>query len=195
MNKSRLEAFTDAVVAIIITVMVMDLKRPQGGTLADLWALRGSFLVYLVSFATLAVYWHNHHHLLQVANTISGAVIWWNTLLLFLVSLFPFATAWVDGSLTAKAAEMGYGALMLAADVVWMCLTRALLRENGAQSPLARALAGSKRSRYSVGVILAGLAAGWFFPPAVLVCNLLSLVPWLLPDPHMEAQLRANAQH
>jgi len=194
MSKSRLEAFTDAVIAIIMTILVLQLSSPEGGDFSALRQLWHPFLAYVISFATLAVYWNNHHHIFQAAKVVSGKILWWNIVLMFCISLFPLTTVWVGKNLHSRAPQITYGVLMLATDVVWGFLARALLREHGKDSPLSRALAGSKKSVFSIGIITAGLAVGWFWPPAVVLSCLVSLVPWIVPYNRIERLLREKTR-
>ena len=190
MSTRRLEAFTDGVLAIIITILILGLKRPNGATFAALWDLRHLFWVYLVSFLTLAIYWNNHHHLFQASEVVSGRILWWNFLLLLFISFFPFTTDWVGDHLDSRAPQITYGVVMLAADVVWVFLSRSLLREHGEESTLHRSLVGSKKSAFSIGIICVGLVIGWFFPPAVIISCLISQAPWVVPDRRIEKHLR-----
>ncbi|MDR2672552.1 MAG: TMEM175 family protein [Coriobacteriales bacterium] len=186
MSKSRLEAFTDAVIAIVMTILILEISTPLTGGVEQLWELRFEFLVYLVSFLTLAVYWNNHHHIFQAARHVSGAVLWCNILLLLFLSLIPFSTAWVDGFLFDLAPELFYGANMLAADIVWLLMTKALVAENGTHSDIARALDGSHKSWLSIGVIVLGLLVGLIAPVATLISCIISMIPWLIPDRRIE---------
>ncbi|MDR2610527.1 MAG: TMEM175 family protein [Clostridiales Family XIII bacterium] len=190
MSKSRLEAFTDGVIAIVITIMVLELKVPKEPTFSALMESRYHFLVYLVSFLTLAIYWNNHHHLLQIARRISGRVLWCNIVLLFFLSLFPFTTAWVDEHLTSRTPELLYGGVMLVADIIWLLLAQELVRENGKGSAIHEALKDSKKSYITIGLILAGLIAGVFWPPAVMIMCVLSMLPWIIPDKKIEKHIR-----
>jgi uncharacterized membrane protein len=190
MSKSRLEAFTDGVIAIIITILILGIDIPDEASFAALWELRGPFLVYIVSFVTLAIYWVNHHHLLQIAHHISGAVIWCNIFLLLCLSLFPFTAAWVNTNLFAHAPELAFGAVMLLADLIWLLLARILVHENGKDSAVSEALRGSRKSYLSIGLIALGLIAGAFFPIAILIACVLSLTPWLIPDRRIERMLQ-----
>ena len=192
MSKSRLEAFTDAVIAIIMTILVLDLKSPDGASVADLWEMRHSFSAYFVSFVTLAVYWSNHHHLFQVAKVVSGKILWWNTLLLLCLSLFPFTTAWVGKFVGSTTTELTYGALMLATNVVWVFLSRALVQKHGKDSPLSNSLAGSKKPAFTIGIIIAGLIVGWFWASAVRFLCLASLIPWVVPNRRIEHEMQAK---
>ena len=190
MSKSRLEAFTDGVIAIIITILVLTLQPPKKADLAALLGLSHSFFVYVISFLTLAVYWNNHHHMFQASKTVSGKILWWNILFLFCISLLPFATEWLGDHLMSRTPQIAYGTLMLATDIVWMFLTRALLRAHKRENTVLKSIEGSKKSTYSIGAILCGLAAGWFWPPAVMIGCLLSLTPWIVPYRRIERQMQ-----
>ncbi|MDR1013909.1 MAG: TMEM175 family protein [Coriobacteriales bacterium] len=189
MNKTRLEAFTDAVIAIVITVLVLELVAPESGSVAALWDLRYRFLVYLVSFLTLAIYWNNHHHLFQISRHVSGGVLWCNIVLLLFLSLFPFTTAWVNDHLLDRAPELLYGLTMLCADIVWLVMAKALVKENGHNSEVAKALKGFGKSYLSIATIAVGLLVGWFLPPATIVLCVASLAPWVVPDRRIERML------
>ncbi|MDR2105991.1 MAG: TMEM175 family protein [Coriobacteriales bacterium] len=186
MSKTRLEAFTDAVIAIIITILVLELATPEEGSFEALWELRYHLIVYLVSFITLAIYWNNHHHLFQISRHVSGSVLWCNVVLLLFLSLIPFATAWVNDHLLERAPELLYGATMLCADIVWFIMAKALVRENGRHSEVAKALKSSGKSYLSIGLVAAGLIIGWFIPVAVIILCVVSLIPWIIPDRRIE---------
>jgi uncharacterized membrane protein len=188
-SKSRLEAFTDAVIAIVMTILVLELVAPAQGSFAALFEMRFEFLVYLISFTTLAIYWQNHHHLLQISRHVSGAVLWANTALLLFLSLIPFTTSWVNEHLLERAPELMYGGVMLICDLIWLALARALIAENGTKSHIARALDGSRKSYLSIGLVAAGMAAGLLWPPLTLIFCVLSLIPWIIPDKRIEQML------
>jgi len=192
MSKSRLEAFSDGVIAIIITIMVLNLQPPSTDSVSALFGLSHSFLIYVVSFLILAVYWVNHHHMFQASEVVSGKILWSNILFLFCISLIPFATGWVGNDLMSKTAQMAYGVLMLVADLAWLLLIRVLLQEHHKESTLSKSLTGSRKPFYSIGIILCGLAAGWFWPPAVMISCLLSLAPWIVPSRKIERQMRGK---
>jgi uncharacterized membrane protein len=185
-NKTRLEAFTDAVIAIVITILVLELVAPEDGSFEALWELRYRLLIYLISFITLAIYWNNHHHLFQISRHVSGGVLWCNIVLLLFLSLFPFTTAWVNDHLLDRAPELLYGFTMLCADIVWFIMAKALVRENGRNSEVAHALKRFGKSYLSIGLIVAGLLIGWFVPPATIIFCVVSLVPWVIPDRRIE---------
>jgi uncharacterized membrane protein len=189
MSKTRLEAFTDAVIAIIITILVLELVAPEDGSFEALWGLRYRLIVYLVSFITLAIYWNNHHHLFQIAKHVSGGVLWCNVVLLLFLSLIPFATAWVNDHLLERAPELLYGLTMLCADIVWLIMAKALVKENGRHSEVAKALKSSAKSYLSIGLVVAGLVIGWFVPVAAIILCVVSLVPWVIPDRRIERMM------
>jgi uncharacterized membrane protein len=173
--------------------MVLELKVPDEPTFTALWASRYHFFVYFVSFLTLAIYWNNHHHLLQITRSVSGGVLWCNILLLLSLSLIPFTTAWVNEHLTARAPELVYGIVMLASDIIWIFLAKALIRENGKQSAIAKALHNSKKSYITIGLIMLGLIVGYFWPLATMIACILSLMPWIIPDRRIEKHVREIA--
>lgn len=193
MNKTRLEAFTDAVIAIVMTLLILEVAAPGGDGFRDLWALRYKFLVYIISFVTLAVYWNNHHHLLQAAKHINGRVLWFNMAFIFFLTLFPFATAWVDENLLSVVPQVAYGLVVLCADAGYWLLARALVGANGAQSEIARALSGSRKSVLTMGLVALGVVVGFWLPPAVLVCCAVSLCLWAVPERRIENLFSANS--
>ncbi|MDR1018881.1 MAG: TMEM175 family protein [Lachnospiraceae bacterium] len=190
MSKSRLEAFTDGVLAIIITIFVLDLGSPENGTIKALMRLDYHFFIYFLSFLTVAIYWINHHHLLQITNTISGSVLWLNIFLLLFLSLFPFATSWVSDNPRDMAPEMFYAGIMLVADVVWLFLAKALIKENGSNSRIAMALDGSRKSQITIVAIVLGIIIGIFLPYAPIIGCIISLLPWFIPDKKIEQYVK-----
>jgi uncharacterized membrane protein len=194
MNKTRLEAFTDAVIAIIITILVLELVAPEDGSFAALWELRYRLLVYLISFITLAIYWNNHHHLFQISKHVSGSVLWCNVVLLLFLSLFPFTTAWVNDHLLSRVPEMLYGLTMLCADATWFVMARALVRENGRHSEVAKALKSFGKSYLSMGLVAAGVIIGWFLPVCTIIFCVISLIPWVIPDRRIEQMIHEKSR-
>ena len=198
MPKSRIEAFTDAVIAIVMTILVLELVSPANGSFEALWELKHQFLIYLISFLTLAIYWNNHHHLFQISRKVNGIILWWNIALLLCLSLIPFTTAWVSDHLFNTAPEIAYGVVMLVADLVWWGMVRELVRENGKQSEIAKALAESRKSYISVGLVALGVILGFFIPLSTLACCVASLIPWLIPDRRIEQvvhEITENNKH
>src|SRR3984957_17639400 len=149
MTKGRLEAFTDAVIAIVMTIMVLDLRSPVGHGFSDLRPLVGRFLVYALSFTFLAIYWNNHHHLMHVVQRIDGRVLWANMGLLFSLSLTPAATAWFGEHPLETAPVVVYGLVLLLSAVTYFLLTRALLALHPPDSSLAVAIGSDRKGRLS----------------------------------------------
>ena len=192
MSKNRVEAFTDGVIAIIITIMVLELRPPDGGTFAALWTLRYEFAIYLISFLTLGVYWNNHHHLFQIVENVDGLVLWSNTAFLFAVSLFPFATAWVGGHhVDAHMPEMFYGIVVLLADVTYYNLVVRLSRVND-ETDAVTELLGSGYYKPIISIILnvIALGLGWlFWAPLTIAIDTVGLLLWVIPERRIERHL------
>ena len=189
MPKTRLEAFTDAVIAIIMTILVLDLAVPAQPTFAALWDLRFKFLIYILSFVSLAIYWNNHHHLFQISKIINGKILWYNMAFILFLSLFPFVTAWVDEHILERAPEITYGIVILLADIAYALLARALVKANGPDSEIAKALGGYQKSKLTLCIICAGLIIGIFVPVAVIISVAASLVLWIIPEKRIESRL------
>ncbi|WP_125705865.1 TMEM175 family protein [Lacticaseibacillus daqingensis] len=192
MPKGRLEAFTDGVIAIIITIMVLELRPPAGGTFAALWGLRYSLLIYLVSFFTLAVYWNNHHHLFLIVRKISGRVLWANVLFLFTISLFPFATAWVGEHHVGNAApEMTYGIVVCATNAAFFLLIRCLSHADKTNHDFAQ-LVGRDYYKPVVSVLgsFGGIFAALIWPPLTIMINAALLLLWVQPERRIERHVQ-----
>jgi uncharacterized membrane protein len=189
MSKNRMEAFSDGVLAIIITVMVLELKVPQGANLASLRPLVPVILCYVLSFINLGIYWNNHHHLLQVIEHVNGQVLWANLHLLFWLSLLPFATAWMGENNFSTIPVALYGMDLLLAAVAYFLLVRSLLSLHGANSTLASALRGDFKGKISIVFYL--LAFPLAFVNAWISCSIYVLVAamWFIPDPRIENKL------
>jgi uncharacterized membrane protein len=189
MSKNRMEAFSDGVVAILITIMVLDLKVPQGSTLADLVPLGPVFLSYVLSFALLGTYWNNHHHVLQAARVVDGRVLWANLGLLFTLSLVPFATAWMGETVFAPVPTAAYGVVSLMAAITYFILVRALIRAAGQTPTLAQAVGSDRKGMispllYAVAIPIALVAPAIAF---LLYATVVSL--WIIPDLRIERAL------
>ena len=192
MGTTRLEAFSDGVIAIIITIMVLELRPPHGTALADLRPLLPVFLSYLLSFVYLGIYWSNHHHLLHVARRVDGAVMWSNLLLLFWLSLVPFTTAWMGENHGAPTPGAVYGLLLLLTALSYLLLQRAILRLEGPQSMLASAVGRDLKGKLSpLGYALAIPLA---FVHEWLAWGLYVIVAlvWLIPDTRIERRISAE---
>ncbi len=189
MTKGRLEAFSDGVLAIIITIMVLELKAPQEPDPAALGPLVPALLSYLLSFVFVGIYWNNHHHLLQAARHVNGGTLWANLHLLFWLSLTPFVTNWMGATCFAAWPVAIYGAVMLLAGFAYYILTRVLIAQHGKESPLARAVGRDVKGKLSL--LLYATAIPMAFADPRVACALYGLVAviWLIPDPRIETTL------
>ena len=189
MSKGRLEAFSDGVMAIIITIMVLELAVPEG---ADLAALRGvlpTFVGYTLSFAFLGIYWNNHHHLLQTARQVNGRVLWANLHLLFWLSLIPFATAWMGETSFAALPTAVYGLFLFFSAIAYTLLTRALIAVHGADSVLAKAVNRDVKGKLSLVLYLVAVPLAFVSSWLAGGLYVLVAVMWLIPDPRIERTL------
>ncbi len=182
MSTGRLEAFTDAVIAIVMTIMVLDLRPPTGQGFGDLKSLVPKLLVYALSFTFLAIYWNNHHHLLHMVDRIDGRVLWANMGLLFSLSLTPAATAWLGEHPGDTAPVVVYGLVLLAAALAYYVLTRTLLALHPPESRLAVAIGGDRKGRLSAIAYLVAVAIAFFEPWAAIAIYVAVAVVWLIPD-------------
>ena len=189
MTKGRLEAFSDGVIAIIITIMVLEMKVPHGDRLEDLVPLVPTFFSYVLSFIYVGIYWNNHHHTLHAATAVTGAMMWANLYLLFWLSLFPFATGWMGQNHFTAAPAALYGAVLLMAAIAYLVLQQAIIRAQGHDSILKEAVGRDWKGKLSsvlyVVAILATSRATWI-PQAIFVLAALS---WLIPDRRIEKRL------
>ena len=186
MRPERLSGFSDGVIAIIITIMVLELKVPHGG---DLEALKSSlpvFLSYVLSFLYVAIYWNNHHHLLHTCKRVNGAILWANTHLLFWLSLIPFATAWLGENHVAALPTALYGVALLMPAIAYFLLQTAIVRVNGADSSLARALGADLKGKISPLIYIAGIALAFVNPWFSIALYVLVALIWLIPDRRIE---------
>lgn len=186
--KQRMEAFTDAIFAIIITVMVLELHPPTSGQFSALWGLRHAFAIYLASFLILAVYWNNHHHLFQIVRSIDGTVLWVNTIFILVVSLFPFATAWVgDNHVDSVAPEMLFGTVMFLMDAMFFVLVRALIHADG-ENPEIRKLVGKGYNKPYISMAgnIVAIFLAFIWPPLTVIVDTLLLVLWVMPERRIE---------
>ncbi len=191
MRTTRLEAFSDGVLAILITIMVLELKVPHGATLAALQPLIPVVLSYVLSFVYLGIYWNNHHHLFQVAERVSGSVLWANLHLLFWLSLVPFTTAWMGENHFARMPMALYGTVLLMAGVAYALLERALMAVADPEAPVARALRSTWKDHASPVLYLLGIGGAFVHPWIAGAFYVGVALLWLIPDPRME---RAAAQ-
>ena len=189
MSKGRIEAFSDGVIAILITIMVLELKAPTGAGLGALRPLVPDLLSYLLSFVMLGIYWNNHHHLLQVVDAVDGRVLWANLHLLFWLSLIPFVTRWMGENHFATLPVAVYGAVLLLAAIAYFILTRVLLTLHTTDSVLATALGRDSKGKISLVVYLAAVPLSFVDPRLALALYVLVAVMWLVPDRRIERTL------
>jgi uncharacterized membrane protein len=186
MNKARLEAFSDGVIAVIITIMVLELKVPHDADPAALVPLIPVFLSYVLSFIYVGIYWNNHHHMFHAVHQVNGAILWANLHLLFWLSLVPFVTGWMDETRFAPLQVAAYGAVLLCAAFAYTILTIVLVRKHGRDSLIAKALGTDFKGKISI--VLYVIAIGLAFWERWIACGLYALVAaiWLVPDRRFE---------
>jgi uncharacterized membrane protein len=189
MGKTRLEAFSDGVLAIIITIMVLELKVPHGETLEDLRSLGGVFLSYVMSFVFLGIYWNNHHHLLHTVTRVSAGVLWANLHLLFWLSLVPFVTAWMGENHFAAQPTSLYGVVLLMSAIGFTILSRQIITAHGPDSLLKKAIARDWKSKVSLALYAIAVAISWQVPRVGGLIYVLVAVIWLVPDRRIERAL------
>jgi TMEM175 potassium channel family protein len=192
MNKGRLEAFSDGVIAIIITVMVLELKVPLGEGFRALAAVVPVFLCYVLSFVYLGIYWNNHHHMLHAVDHVTGSILWANLHLLFWLSLIPFTTAWMGENHFAAAPAQLYGAVLFMSGVAYWLLQQRIIASQGAHSLLRQAVGGDWKGRLSPPLYLAGIAAAFGSRWLSLGFYVLVALFWLIPDRRIERVLVAR---
>jgi uncharacterized membrane protein len=186
MNKNRLEAFSDGVVAIAITIMVLNLKTPLTTGWGELSAIAPLLFSYLLSFIYVGIYWVNHHHLMQPVHSVNGLILWANLHLLFWLSLIPFVTAWVSVDPAASAPVAIYGLVLLMASVAFFLLGKTLLMKDGANSRLGLALGTSKKNQISIFLYALGILLSLWHGIAGLLVYVAVALLWFLPDRHIE---------
>ena len=192
MTRDRLEAFSDGVIAILITIMVLELVVPHGARLADLWPLRYVFISYVLSFAYLAIYWNNHHHMLYVTGRVTGGILWANMHLLFWLSLVPFVTGWMGENHFAKTPTAVYGVVLLMAGVAYFILESVIIRSQGDDSLLARAVGGEFKGRASIVFYAVAIPVAFAQPWAAYALYALVALMWLVPDKRIERIVAAQ---
>ncbi|ARN81258.1 TMEM175 family protein [Methylocystis bryophila] len=194
MRTERLTAFSDGVLAIIITIMVLELKAPHDASWEALQPLAPTFLAYALSFAYVAIYWNNHHHLLHAARFVTGAILWANTTLLFCLSLVPFSTAWLSETHFASAPAALYGVTLLAPAIAYFLLSRLLIAAGALAPKVVEAIGKDWKALISIAFYLAGIAASLVSPYAAVVLYALVAVMWFIPDRRIEGRLTAGGE-
>jgi len=193
MGKSRLEAFSDGVLAIIITIMVLEMKVPHGESLDDLAPLLPVFLSYVLSFLYVGIYWNNHHHMLHAAKHVSGGVLWANLHLLFWLSLFPFATGWMGENHFAAAPSALYGMVLLCAAVAYWILQQTIIAAHGPESMLKEAIGSDWKGKLSPLIYIVGVLSTMWIPWVAQALYVLAALLWLVPDRRIEKRLQHSS--
>jgi len=192
MHKGRLEAFSDAVIAIILTIMVLELHPPHEFTFDALRPLLPVLLSYILSFIFLGIYWNNHHHMIQAAKKVNGAVLWANMHLLFWLSLTPFVTAWMGQQGLKSVPVAAYGFVLFMSGVSYYILSRTLVRANGSDSAVARGLGDDLKGKISVVIYAISIGLAFAVPIASCACYVLVALIWLVPDRRFERLLQQD---
>lgn len=188
MSKGRLEAFSDGVIAIIITIMVLELRVPEDGTFAALLPLLPKFLSYVLSFIFLGIYWNNHHHLWQAAKQVNGSILWANMHLLFWLSLIPFATGWMGEHFSTIPVAL-YGTVLWFSAMAYYIMVRALLAHHGRDSVLTTAIGNGTKERISLFIYTAAIPLAFLSPWISAGLYVVVAILWLIPDRRIESQL------
>lgn len=186
MEKDRLLAFSDGVIAIIITIMVLELRPPHEPTLEALRELGPTFMSYVLSFVYIAIYWNNHHHMLYAAKSVNGAILWANMVLLFCLSLVPFTTAWLGDTEGAMIPTAIYGASLILPAISYFILQTLIVRADGPDSPLARAIGGDWKGKLSPLLYALGIVVAFVQPMMSWLLYVAVAVIWLVPDKRIE---------
>ena len=186
MEKNRLEAFSDGVIAIIITIMVLEMKVPHGSDIASLKPLIPVFLSYVLSFIYVGIYWNNHHHMLQTAKHVTGGILWANLHLLFWLSLFPFVTGWMVENHFAAMPSALYGLVLLMAAIAYFILQKSIIVSQGEASLLAKAVGRDFKSKLSSLLYVAGVVAAFYSPILSGLIYAAVALLWLIPDSRIE---------
>jgi uncharacterized membrane protein len=187
MGKQRLEAFTDGVLAIVITIMVLELKVPSGSDFRSLVAGLPIYLAYALSFVNVGIFWNNHHHMLHATERINGTVLWANLFLLFWMSLVPFAIRWMDETHFAAAPTAAYGVVLAMAAVAYLMLERSIIACNGPHSKLARAVGSDLKGKISLLIYALAIALAFTRPWIAIVLYVVNALLWFIPDRRIES--------
>ena len=190
MNSARLEAFTDGVIAIVITIMVLEIHVPKGHDLAALREEVPLFLAYVLSYINVGIFWNNHHHMLQVTDRVDGRVLWANLGLLFWLSLVPFVIRWIDEAGFTTAPVAAYGVVLAGAAIAYLILERTIIAVNGPNSSLAAAVGSDSKGRMSLTLYVLGVALAFVQPWISIALYVAVALMWLVPDRRIESQVK-----
>jgi uncharacterized membrane protein len=189
MGKGRVEAFTDGVVAIIITIMVLEMKVPHGTDFAALWESVPVFSAYVLSYVNVGIFWNNHHHMMHATGHIDGRVLWANLFLLFWLSLIPFVIRWIDEAGLVALPVAAYGVVLFMAAVAYTLLQRAIVARNGHSSALAVALGSDVKGKLSLAIYAASVPLAFLQPWISIALYVLVALMWLVPDRRIESAM------
>jgi uncharacterized membrane protein len=192
MTKTRLEAFSDGVIAVLITIMVLELKVPHGADLAALRTTVPIFLAYVLSFVHLGIYWNNHHHMLHTAEKVDGRILWANLHLLFWLSLVPVATQWMGDFPMARLPAAVYGIVLFLSAIAYTVLQASIVKRHGPESVLAKAVGKDVKGRASLALYVAAIVAAAFLPWISYAIYVLVALLWLVPDRRIEGALHPS---
>ncbi len=192
MQKNRLEAFSDGVLAIIITIMVLELKIPHGDTWQDLQPLAGVFTSYVLSFVYIGIYWNNHHHMLHLVHKVNGRILWANMHLLFWLSLVPFVTGWLGENGFTKVPAAAYGFVLLMAGVAYFIVVQTIIGHQGSESPLRQAIGADLKGKLSVLIYAVAIAMSFVSEWIAMALYALVAAMWLIPDRRIERHPQAQ---
>ena len=192
MSKGRLEAFTDGVVAIIITIMVLEIRVPQGTSLEALRAGVPVFLAYVLSYVNVGIFWNNHHHMLHASERVNGKVLWANLALLFWLSLVPFVIRWIDEQGLTALPVASYGIVLTGAAISYTVLAQLLIAVNGHDSKLARAVGQDRKGKLSLALYVAAIGVAFLWPWAAIAIYIAVALVWLIPDTRIESLLKSG---
>ena len=192
MPKARLEAFTDGVMAIIITIMVLELKVPDGFELSSLLPVVPKLLIYLLSFVFVGIYWMNHHHMLHTAQKVNGGILWANLSLLFWLSLFPFVAAWMGENLFQPLPSATYGLILFMSGISYLVLQRSIIASEGDNSTLKKAIGNDWKGKATAVLIVLAVILSFFLTGLSLIIYVLITIIWMVPDRRIERILSAS---
>jgi len=187
MGKERLEAFTDGVLAVIITIMVLELTTPSGAGFSSLGPMVPVFLAYALSFTNVGIFWNNHHHMLHATERINGTVLWANLFLLFWISLVPFVIRWMDAAGFAAAPTASYGIVLAMASIAYFLLERSIIACNGPDSRLARAVGSDLKTQASLALYVLAIALAYVRPWIAIALYVVNALMWFIPDRRIES--------
>jgi uncharacterized membrane protein len=193
LGKGRLEAFSDGVIAIIITIMVLELKVPHGESLADLKPLIPVFLSYLLSFTYVGVYWNNHHHTMQAVRSVNGKILWANLHLLFWMSLIPFVTSWMGENHLTQWPVLAYGVVLIMNGIAYRILALALIQHHGEDSLVAQAFGNDLKGKISILSYAIAIACTWLNPGISIIIYIAVAAMWFIPDKRFESLLESGS--